>query len=61
MSIPGGTGTGAGFITLVDDVWAIVGSSINTIVDTVHFIGNVMSFKSDMGAEFNDSTGTPGA
>ena len=59
MSVPSGTGTSGGFGTLIDDVVAVVASSINTIVDTVHFVKNVMSFKSDMGTEWS-KTGAPG-
>ena len=59
MSVPGGTGTHGNFGTLIDDVVAVVASSINTIVDTVHFVKNVMSFKSDMGSEWSH-TGSPG-
>lgn len=60
MSIPGGTGTEGSFGTLLDDIVAVVASSINTIVDTTHFIENVMSFKGDMGTEFSNH-GAPGA
>ena len=60
MSIPGGTGTEGSFGTLLDDIVAVVASSVNTIVDTVHFVENVMSLKGDMGTEFS-SSGAPGA
>lgn len=60
MSIPGGTGTDGSFGTLLDDIVAVVASSVNTIVDTVHFVENVMSLKGDMGTEFS-SSGAPGA
>jgi RPA family protein len=58
MTIPDGTGPGAGFSTLVNDIYAIVGSSVNTILDTVAFVKNVTTFKSDMGSEMNP--GDPG-
>ena len=60
MKIPSGTGTSGSFSTLVNDIYAVVGSSINTMVDTVEFIKNVTTFKSDMGSEFN-SKHSPGA
>jgi hypothetical protein len=60
MKIPSGTGTAGNFGTLVDDIWAVVGSSINTMIDTVEFIKNVTTFNSDMGSEFNSSQ-SPGA
>ena len=60
MSVPGGTGTDGSFGTLLDDIVAVVASSVNTIVDTVHFVENVMSLKGDMGTEFS-SSGAPGA
>ena len=60
MSVPSGTGTEGNFPTLLDDIVAVVASSINTIVDTVHFVENVMSLKGDMGTEFS-SSGAPGA
>ncbi len=59
MNIPSDTGTSGGFGTLVNDIYAVVGSSINTMIDTVEFIKNVTTFKSDMGSEFNSSQ-TPG-
>ena len=59
MHVPGGTGTKGNFPTLLDDIVAVVASSINTIVDTVHFVDNVMSLKGDMGTEFNNH-GAPG-
>ena len=60
MSVPSGTGTGGGFGTLLNDIIAVVSSSVNTIVDTVHFVENVMSLKGDMGTEFSNH-GSPGA
>ena len=55
MKIPSGTGTSGGFDTLVNDIYAVVGSSINTMVDTVEFIKNITTFKSNMGSEFTTS------
>jgi len=60
MKIPSGTGTSGGFDTLVNDIYAVVGSSINTMVDTVEFIKNITTFKSDMGSEFNSGQ-SPGS
>lgn len=60
MSIPGGTGTAGNFGTLLNDIVAVIASSINTITDTTKFVKNVITFKGDMGTEFN-STGAPGA
>jgi hypothetical protein len=60
MKIPSGTSPAGNFGALVDDIWAVVGSSINTMVDTVEFIKNVTTFKSDMGSEFNSGQ-SPGA
>ena len=55
MKIPSGTGTRGNFDTLVNDIYAVVGNSINTMVDTVEFIKNITTFKSDMGSEFTTS------
>ena len=60
MKIPSGTGASGSFSTLVNDIYAVVGSSINTMVDTVEFIKNVTTFKSNMGSEFN-SRHSPGS
>ena len=59
MKIPSGTGTSGSFTTLVNDIYAVVGSSINTMVDTIEFIKNITTFNSNMGSEFN-SDHTPG-
>lgn len=55
MKIPSGASPDGNFGALVDDIWAVVGSSINTMVDTIEFIKNVTTFKSDMGSEFTSS------
>lgn len=55
MKIPSGASPAGNFGALVDDIWAVVGSSINTMVDTIEFIKNVTTFKSDMGSEFTSS------
>lgn len=60
MHVPNNTGTDASFTVLIDDVIAIIASSVNTMIDTVEFIKNVSTFKSDMGSEWN-STQSPGA
>ena len=60
MSIPSNTGTEGSISVLVNDIYAIVGSVVNTFIDTADFIGDVVSFKSDMGSHFNDA-GAPGA
>ena len=60
ISIPSNTGTSGSLSVLTNDIWAVVGSTINTMIYTINFIGDAVNFKSDMGAKFNDS-GAPGA
>tara|TARA_B100000963_G_scaffold350744_1_gene361405 strand:+ start:1471 stop:1779 length:309 start_codon:yes stop_codon:yes gene_type:complete len=60
MHVPSNTGTDPSFTVLIDDVIALIASSVNTMIDTVEFIKNVSTFKSDMGSEWHSSQ-SPGA